>query len=170
MPSVTPSRPSRGSKQAVLPGVAREDSDDELGVDDHPWEWIHADTRGNSPAETPSRKRKRALVDEGPRIIGARMGSFVCHVGDIVLLKAETTGEAWVAIIREFLEDEDGETAADFLWFSSEKEIRNKDKKRTDFLWVSSQGDCRGKEEHNLMTNGADPYSRTSCTLPQTRI
>lgn len=84
------------------------------------------------------------MVDEDPRITGARMGSFVCRVGDIVLLKAETTGEAWVAIIREFLEDDDGEMAADFLWFSSEKEIRNKHKKRTDFLWVSSHGDCQG--------------------------
>ncbi|POS80405.1 origin recognition complex subunit 1 [Diaporthe helianthi] len=135
MPLVTSSRPSRRSKQAVLPGIAREDSDDELGVDDHPWEWIYADIREASPAGTPSRKRKRAIVDLEPRIVGARMGSFVCRVGDIVLLKAETTGEAWVAIIRDFLEDEEGEMAADFLWFSSEKEIRNKHKKRTDFLW-----------------------------------
>lgn len=146
MPAATSSRPSRRSKPAVVPGIAREDSDDELGVDDHPWEWIHADIREASPAGGPSRKRKRALVDEEPRIIGARMGSFVCRVGDIVLLKAETSGEAWIAIIREFMEDEDGEMAADFLWFSSEKEIRNKHKKRTDFLWVGRPHDCQRQE------------------------
>ena len=148
----------------MLPGIAREDSDDELGVDDHPWEWIYADIREASPAGAPSRKRKRALVDEEPRIVGARMSSFVCRVGDIVLLKAETTGEAWVAIIRDFLEDEDGEMAADFLWFSSEKEIRNKHKKRSDFLWVSSPCNCQGEGEDKLVTNGADASCRTSCT------
>jgi len=85
-------------------------------------------------------------------------------VGDIVLLKAETTGEAWLATIREFLEDEDGEMAADFLWFSSEKEIRNKHKKRSDFLWVSSPCNCQGEGEDKLVTNGADASCRTSCT------
>ncbi|KAL1868716.1 Origin recognition complex, subunit 1 [Diaporthe australafricana] len=135
MPSVASSRPSRRSKPAVLPGIARDDSDDELGVDDHPWEWIYADSPDGSPVGGSSRKRKRALADEEPKIVGARMGPFACRVGDIVLLKAETSGEAWIAIIRDFLEDEEGEMAADFLWFSSEKEIRNKHKKRTDFLW-----------------------------------
>ncbi|KAI3400497.1 hypothetical protein diail_3118 [Diaporthe ilicicola] len=135
MPSFASSRPSRRSKKAVLPGIAREDSDDELGIDDHPWQWIYADGREESPAGGSSRKRKRALADEEPKIVGARMGSFACRVGDIVLLKAETSGEAWIAIIREFLEDDEGKMAANFLWFSSEKEIRNKHKKRTDFLW-----------------------------------
>lgn len=165
MPAVTSSRPSRRSKQAVVPGIAREDSDDELGVDDHPWEWIYADVREASPAGGPSRKRKRALVDEEPAITGARMGSFVCRVGDIVLLKAETSGEAWIAIIRDFLEDEDGEMAADFLWFSSEKEIRNKHKKRTDFFWVSDPFSCQGEGgRRQMMTSKADFSCRTSCT------
>lgn len=147
-----------------MPGIAREDSDDELGVDDHPWEWIHADVREASPAGTPSRKRKRSMVDDEPRIIGARMGSFVCRAGDIVLLKAETTGEAWVAIIRDFLEDEDGEMAADFLWFSSEKEIRNKHKKRTDFLWVSS------RRKKRLATDEADPFAERAVHHPKLRL
>ncbi|KAF7191430.1 Origin recognition complex subunit 1 [Pseudocercospora fuligena] len=102
-------------------GVLREDSDDELGLEDHPWEWIY------------DAKQKT--------IIGARMGSFECFLGDAVLLKAPTSNEAWVAILYEFLEgeekDEDGditmEKQATMLWFSSEKEITSK-KKRTDFF------------------------------------
>lgn len=100
-------------------GVIREDSDDELGLEDHPWEWIY----------------------DKNTIVGARMGNFECQIGDAVLLKAPASNEAWVAILYEFVEseseDEDGdattEKAATMLWFSSEKEIRSK-KKRTDFL------------------------------------
>ncbi|KUI63149.1 Origin recognition complex subunit 1 [Cytospora mali] len=136
MPSQSSPRPSKRSKQTVLPGIAREDSDDELGIDDLPWEWIYAEDRDASPSQEDGTSRKRKRVAEvKPEIIGARMGSFVCRVGNIVLLKAETSGEAWVAIIREFMEDDHGDKVADFLWFSSEKEIRNKHKKRTDFLW-----------------------------------
>lgn len=101
--------------------MLREDSDDELGLDDHPWQWIHDEKQGS--------------------IIGARMGRFECYLGDAVLLKAPTSNEAWVAILYRFQEgeeeDEDGhvttEKQASMLWFSSEKEIRSK-KKRTDFL------------------------------------
>jgi origin recognition complex subunit 1 len=101
-------------------GVLREDSDDELGTEDLPWEWIYG------PNKT---------------IIGAQMGDFTCHIGDTVLLKA-AGNEAWVAIIQDFaegeIEDDDGEMINDmkasFLWFSSEKEIVNKAKKRNDFL------------------------------------
>ena len=104
-------------------GVLREDSDDELGIEDHPWEWIHDAT--------------------SKRIVGARMGTFECHIGDTVLLKA-AGNEAWVAIIQDFgegeIEDDDGELVNDkkatFLWFSSEKEIVNKAKKRQDFIDV----------------------------------
>lgn len=100
----------------------REDSDDELGQEDHPWEWIYNENDQTS-------------------IIGARMGSFECRVGDAVLLKA-AGNEAWVAIICALsegeLEDDDGtmimDKKATFMWFSSEKEIVNKAKKRTDFL------------------------------------
>ncbi|KAI1806475.1 P-loop containing nucleoside triphosphate hydrolase protein [Daldinia bambusicola] len=112
----------------VRKGVAREDSDDELGVDDHPWEWIYRESElsGSPP------KRKRNAHHS---IVGARMGAFECYLGDCVLLKAEGSNEAWVAIVTEFREtDEDGDKAANFLWFSTEKEIRNSDRKRTDFL------------------------------------
>ena len=107
--------------------VLREDSDDELGLDDHPWEWIH-DAKG--------------------AIMGARMGSFEVYAGDIVLLKAPVSNEAWVAILYEFHNgqpvgerDDDGDEGeaedpktATMMWFSSEKEIRNTKKKRSDFL------------------------------------
>lgn len=104
-------------------GVLREDSDDELGLEDLPWEWIHDKCNGVQ------------------KIVGARMGNFEVHIGNIVLLKAPISNEAWVAILYDFAEseskDEDGdveiEKTATMMWFSSEKEIRSK-KKRTDFL------------------------------------
>jgi len=103
-------------------GVAREDSDDELGLEDHPWEWIYS--------EEPAKK-----ASDGPEIIGARMGDFQCMVGDCALLKAEGNGEAWIGLICNFEEDEEeDEKVANFMWFSTEKEIRNKQKKRTDAL------------------------------------
>lgn len=120
------------------PGIARDDSDDELGYEDHPWEWI-LQSAPSSPAKSDraesARKRKRG--DGHGRIIGARMGNFECYLGETVLLKAEGSHEAWVGIITEFIDDdEDGDKAAHFLWFSSEKEIRSREKKRTDFLPV----------------------------------
>ena len=135
-------------KKRKLPGVIREDSDDELGTDDLPWEWIYevddaaADDTAEQPAdEKPAaenlRKRKRPAAQQEPRIVGARMGSFQCHLGDTVLLKAEQSSEAWVGIICDFLVDEEGEKAAHFMWFSSAHEIRNP-KKRTDFLEVGT--------------------------------
>lgn len=119
--------------------VLREDSDDELGYEDHPWEWIYED----APAEkapvddnaTP-RKRKAATTSLGRHIVGARMGSFTCKIGDALMLKADGN-QAWVGIVCDFYDDDDDEEKmAKFLWFSSEQEIRNKNKKRTDFLPV----------------------------------
>ena len=134
-------------KKRKLPGVMREDSDDELGTDDLPWEWIYdadpaaADDAAEQPAdEKPApenaRKRKRPAPQQ-QQIVGARMGSFECFLGDTLLLKAEQSSEAWVGIICDFLLDEEGEKAAHFMWFSSAHEIRNP-KKRTDFLEVGS--------------------------------
>ncbi|KAF3059349.1 Origin recognition complex subunit 1 [Daldinia childiae] len=112
----------------VIKGVARDDSDDELGVDDHPWEWIYREAESSG---SPTKRKRNAHHG----IVGARMGTFECYVGDCVLLKADGSNEAWVAIVAEFREaDEDGDKAANFLWFSTEKEIRNSDRKRTDFL------------------------------------
>lgn len=103
-------------------GVAREDSDDELGLEDHPWRWIYSEEAAKNSAN-------------GPEIVGARMGDFRCMVGDCVLLKAEGNGEAWIGLICNFEEDEEeDEKVANFMWFSTEREIRNKQKKRTDAL------------------------------------
>ncbi|KAI0599300.1 ATPase [Biscogniauxia sp. FL1348] len=114
----------RASSSRYPPGIARDDSDDELGDDDHPWEWIYPSSQDESKKRSPRHQ-----------IIGARMGTFECYLGDCLLLKAEGSNEAWVAIVTEFIEsDQDGDMAADFLWFSTEKEIRNSDRKRTDFL------------------------------------
>jgi origin recognition complex subunit 1 len=141
--------------------VLREDSDDELGYEDHPWEWIYEQSGAeDAPKEdaTP-RKRKAAPSSLGRRIVGARMGKFRCKVGDAVLLKAEGN-QAWVGIICDFHEDaEDEEKMAKFLWFSSEKEIRNKNKKRTDFLPASHPVSVG---YHKLTA------SRTSYTYPPT--
>ncbi|KAF2739830.1 P-loop containing nucleoside triphosphate hydrolase protein [Polyplosphaeria fusca] len=110
-------------------GVAREDSDDELGYEDHPWEWIYDDANDAHDA-TPKRRRLSAAS----KIVGARMGSFECRLGDTVLLKADGS-QAWVGILCDFFNDDDeDEKMAKFLWFSSEREIRNTSKKRTDFL------------------------------------
>jgi origin recognition complex subunit 1 len=138
-------------------GVAREDSDDELGLEDLPWEWIYGDQQQvweesfshlageyesatASPNPYPTSRKRKASDERHPdsrrEIIGARMGSFECKVGDCVLLKAEGNNEAWVGLICEFMEGEDEGKVANFMWFSTEKEIRNKEKKRTDFMQV----------------------------------
>ncbi|KAK4693424.1 origin recognition complex subunit 1, partial [Lecanoromycetidae sp. Uapishka_2] len=129
MPHRTSITPQKGSTKAERArqyltegGVAREDSDDELGLEDYPWEWIYSE-------EAPKK------LGGEPEIIGARMGDFQCMLGDCVLLKAEGNGEAWIGLICHFEEDEEEEEkVANFMWFSTEREIRNKNKKRTDFL------------------------------------
>ena len=151
------SRAERARRFLSGSGVTREDSDDELGLEDLPWEWIYGDrhqTRDNSNDDSAeereiatlsynpcSKSRKRKERHGGSPysesvIIGARMGGFECRVGDCVLLKAEGNNEAWVGLICEFMEDEDGGKVANFMWFSTEKEIRNKEKKRRDFMPV----------------------------------
>lgn len=153
--------PSRQRRPKPLPGITREDSDDELGTEDLPWEYIYqsdvAEVSQPEDGATPSRKRKRSAGEN--RIIGARSGDFECKLGDTVLLKAEGSNEAWVGLICEFGND-DGEMSAYFMWFSSEKEIRNKQKKRTDFLPVSATSTCT---ETGDRTDASHRY-RTSCT------
>ncbi|TLD14895.1 hypothetical protein PspLS_10865 [Pyricularia sp. CBS 133598] len=142
-----PQTPGSKRQRKPAPGISREDSDDELGDEDLPWEWIYdadglqkrqQEDAADADDGTTPRKRKRTQQScSGPRIVGARMGNFECRIGDTVLLKAEGgSNEAWVGIICEFVEEDgdDGEKAAHFLWFSTEREIRNKEKKRTDFL------------------------------------
>lgn len=124
-------------------GVARDDSDDELGLEDHPWEWVYTESApGVEEKDQRRRKNKEcvATVQDPQRIIGARMGTFECRLGDCVFLKAEgASNEAWIGIISNFEEDEEDEQkCANFMWFSTEKEIRNKQRKRTDAMQVRS--------------------------------
>lgn len=105
-----------------LRGVLREDSDDELGVEDLPWEWMRSAARGD--------------VDE--RIFGAKMGSFNVCIGDCVLVAGEELkGEAYVGLVCGFEEQEEGEKMAEVQWFSTEAEISNKTKRRRNALPVS---------------------------------
>jgi len=103
------------------------------------WEWLYADdaVAQDEPRDGESRrssKRRRKAMTE--TIVGARLGQFECYQGDCVILRSEGSAPAWLAIIDKFIDGEDGEKTANFVWFSNEKEIRNKAKKRTDFLQV----------------------------------
>lgn len=151
----------------LLRGVVREDSDDELGDDDIPWEWVYSaepdsfDQVGR--AEINGKKRE---------IVAARMGSafgaFGVAIGDCVFIKGEgLQGEAYVGMICEFKQEGEeggdgdgdgdraggragksksggngggdgggGEMVANVMWFSTEFEVKNKEKKRMDFLPV----------------------------------
>ena len=151
---------SRARQYLTKGGIAREDSDDELGLEDHPWEWIYAKPNSDSAATTsltPAKTRNASSPSSSSStIVGARMGDFECHVGDCVLLKAEGNNEAWVGLICEFAQEEDDDEkeaasdggegsdsedeeegkgmVANFMWFSTDREIRNEKKRRGDAL------------------------------------
>jgi len=101
--TITRTKP-RQKEYLTKGGLRREDSDDELGYDDHPWKWIREDddVDGSEDQKTPSKKRKASALDGEKRaIIGARMGSFIVRIGDPVLLKSPEegrTGSDWPAI------------------------------------------------------------------------
>lgn len=103
-PEIAPSSPR------CQPGISRFDHEADLGYDTNRWEWIHDADEAN-----PNIKK----------VIGARMGHVSYLIGDTVLLKAQARSEAWVAMICEFLED-DCEKVANFMWFSSEQEIKKR--------------------------------------------
>lgn len=126
--------------------IPREDSDDELGYEDHPWEWVYeadeslaADTNNNKdgsdeeadgPASGPAARRRSKTNRHASRahsqtIVGARMGNFECRLGECVLLKAEGEGnKAWMGIICEFGEDENDEMSANVMckWMCPERD------------------------------------------------
>lgn len=112
-------------------GLAREDSDDELGYEDHPWEWMFADdTSGpKEDGQSSSRKRKASTMLSEPTkktIIGARMGSFVVKAGDAVLLKSPEQGKDWAGLVCAFSdvnEDEEEEMCAHIQWFCAPDEL-----------------------------------------------
>ncbi|KAL1382507.1 P-loop containing nucleoside triphosphate hydrolase protein [Phyllosticta capitalensis] len=117
-------------------GVLREDSDDELGLEDLPWEWVYEDGQDveNASQDKP-RKRGRPRKR---KIIGTRFGNFECRLGDTVLIQADSN-EAWVGIVVEFFDGKDEDTGEDekmakFMWFCTPREIRNKAKMRNDYL------------------------------------
>jgi origin recognition complex subunit 1 len=132
---MAPTAPTEKAKQE-LPQNSQDLSDDELAGDEPTWEWIYNSTPTTERSDDPQSDRKRRKV-VGDRIVGAKIGQFECRIGDTVMLKADGFNEVWVALICEFVEDDgEGEKAANFMWFSTEREIRNKDKKRTDFFPV----------------------------------
>ncbi|KAL4923001.1 origin recognition complex subunit 1 [Aspergillus undulatus] len=128
-------------------GIIHDDSDDELGYEDHPWEWIYdigpEDAgEGENPAETlrqtPRSARRRSRQPK-QKIIGARMGDFECRVGEAILLKSPEPGKDWVGIVTEFVEEEDDEDneikSANIMWFASPDEfISTRNKRRADAL------------------------------------
>jgi origin recognition complex subunit 1 len=114
--------------RGVLP---REDSDDELGDEDHPWQWVYEgqesptadgfDDQAEDEVSAPAARRRskpRRLTSkpDHQKITGAKMGSFECTLGDCVLLKAEGEGNrAWVGIICEFGEDENNDMSVNVM-------------------------------------------------------
>ncbi|PWY83112.1 P-loop containing nucleoside triphosphate hydrolase protein [Aspergillus sclerotioniger CBS 115572] len=149
------SRKSSVRKRAQLwmtkGGLVRDDSDDELGEEDHPWEWIYdLDDENEEQAtadgleDTPKSSRRRSSRPNTKRrrtIIGARMGSFECALGQVVLLKSPESGKDWIGIITEFVEEEDedaeGEVLklANIMWFASPDEFMStRNKRRADAL------------------------------------
>lgn len=98
--------------------LRREDSDDELGDDDIPWEWIFSGDGGMLDEEDEKipedssapikrgRPARKVSKSQKRQIIGAKMGQFECKIGDCVLLKADSN-EAWAGIICEFLEEDE---------------------------------------------------------------
>ena len=121
-------------------GFDREDSDDELGYEDIPWEWVYEDSGADGQDGQKSRKRKASAMADAPRaIIGAHMGSFSVKIGDAVLLKSPEQGKDWAGLICAFSEtDDDGEEdmCCHIQWFCSPEELMGskKSKIRDDVL------------------------------------
>lgn len=131
------SKAARARRLLTRGPLPREDSDDELGQEDLPWQWVYSaeessttDTNNgrrdigdreedDAPVPTTRRKSKShrsASQSYDQKITGARMGSFECKIGDCVLLKAEGEGnKAWVGIICEFADDENDDMSVNIM-------------------------------------------------------
>lgn len=114
-------------KWSTRGGLTREDSDDELGYEDHPWHWIYAEegSESNATASAPTKKRKASVI-ETRKIVGARMGTFTIRVGDAVLLKSPEQGKDWAGLVCAFSDtDDDGEEemCAHIQWFCAPEEL-----------------------------------------------
>lgn len=137
----------RAQQWMTTGGLVRDDSDDELGEEDYPWEWVY-DTELDGQKdeedgdEKPSRRRSsRPVSKRRPKIVGARMGTFECKLGQVVLLKSPEPGKDWAGIITQFTEEEDDDNeeevvkSANIMWFASPDEFMStKNKKRGDAL------------------------------------
>ncbi|EAW07764.1 origin recognition complex subunit 1 [Aspergillus clavatus NRRL 1] len=153
----TPARRRNARQRAQLwmtkGGLVRDDSDDELGDEDHPWHWVYeteleeikneesAPAAANESEEKSARKRSARSSRRQPNIVGARMGTFECRLGEIVLLKSPEPGKDWVGIITEFFEEEGDENedevvkSVNIMWFASPDEFMStKNKRRADAL------------------------------------
>ena len=136
-----------------LRGVIREDSDDELGLEDHPWEWVYSPTAKH-------------------RIVGARMGSFDVHIGDCLLIKGEgLKGEAYVGMACEFAHSKEG-MMCNVNWFSTESEVRRGGKKRGDFLPVRGLLSPFGRRvaDADRMNSTSTPPTTKSPSHPSTAV
>ncbi|KAJ5794096.1 ATPase AAA-type core [Penicillium paradoxum] len=143
-------RSARERAQWMTKGaLVRDDSDDELGVEDLPWNWVY-DTNEEisqdnvvdegSPVKR-GRRRSARPARMKRKIIGAQMGQFECKLGDVVLLKSPEAGKDWVGIITQFVEEEDEDEqdeilkSVNIMWFASPDEFMGtRNKRRTDAL------------------------------------
>jgi origin recognition complex subunit 1 len=140
---------TRAQQWMTKGALVRDDSDDELGVEDLPWDWIYdsneeikeePEAKDGSP-EKRSRRRSSRPARQRRQIVGARMGQFECKIGEVVLLKSPEAGKDWVGIISEFLEEQDEDEedevvkSAKIMWFASPDEFMGtRNKRRTDAL------------------------------------
>ncbi|PLB43846.1 origin recognition complex subunit Orc1 [Aspergillus steynii IBT 23096] len=143
----------RAQQWVTKGGLVRDDSDDELGDEDLPWDWIYDENSENNAAEesttgaaedTPKSSRRRSSRPNAKnrrKIVGARMGSFECRLGQVVLLKSPEPGKDWIGIITEFLEEDDDEVEGEviktvnIMWFASPDEFMStRNKRRADAL------------------------------------
>lgn len=149
-------RVSKGTKKREIlkeGAVVRYDSDDELGLVDHPWEWIYAER----PVNPDEKKKKNSRAKRRPeRIVGAQSGSFSCRVGEAVFMKGLVSGEAWVGIICNFEEDENAEKCVNVMWFTTEREMEDPSKKLMDYMPVRAS---------LLIQNSRLPLFSPSCNI-----
>lgn len=143
---------------APVGGIVREDSDDELGVEDFPWVWIYAADDEDEQSDeqrnrTPRRKATKRQSRGKKKIVGARMGYFECRIGDTVLLKSPEAGRDWAGIACEFLEEEekDSNDGSD-----SESEYGNKMTKCVNIMWFASPDEfmsTKNKKREDALEN-----------------
>lgn len=148
-PEKRPTARQRAQKWMTKGALVRDDSDDELGDEDHPWDWVYdaepevkdePEANNVSPSKSNRRRSSRPAVKKRT-IIGAKMGTFECKLGQVVLLKSPEAGKDWVGIITEFAEENDDEhegavlKSANIMWFAGPDEfLSTRNKQRTDAL------------------------------------